>query len=110
MQIKYHSKRFKFKGNAKKQQTRWTHYKIISFQHIQRDSQRAHTCRNLHKLGLPVRVRVEQLTPGNEHATFSQPLQREGVEFKYLGMQRSQVRGQSHLLRGLPLEGWGFLN
>lgn len=23
-------------------------------------------------------------------------------------MQRSQGRGQSHLLRGLPLEGWGL--
>lgn len=30
------------------------------------------------------------------------------MEFEDSGMQRSQVRGQSHLLRGLPLEAWGI--
>lgn len=48
------------------------------------------------------------MTPGNEHAILSQPVEREGVDIEVWGWQRSQVRGQGHLLRGLLLDGWGI--
>lgn len=104
VQIKYHSQAFEKSNGSDGGIITPLHFNVYK-ETPRVDSQCAHACRNLHKLGLPVCDSVQQLTPGNEHAASSQPLQRDGVEFQDSGMQGSQVRGQSHLLRGLPLEG-----
>lgn len=47
------------------------------------------------------------MTPGNEHAILNQPGETERVGLEVWGWQRSQVRGQGHLLWGLALDGRG---